>query len=78
MSSYREVLAGCYYETPPFVCNYLDIEMDSEDEVEFSDYEIEDLFKTNITEYKGGRVDNSSKNEALDESIILPENILHL
>ena len=45
--------------------------MDSEDEVEFSDYEIEDLFKSNIADYKGGRFDSNSKNEALDESILL-------
>ena len=44
--------------------------MDSEDEVEFSDYEIEDLFKSNIQETKGWKEESNLKNEALDESLI--------
>ena len=49
----------------------LNFKMDSEDEVEFSDYEIEDLFKSNIQETKGWKEESNLKNEALDESLIL-------
>ena len=48
----------------------LNFKMDSEDEVEFSDYEIEDLFKSNIQETKGWKEESNLKNEALDESLI--------
>ena len=37
-----------------FGAHYLDCGMESEEEVEFSDYEIEDLFKSNPKEYQRG------------------------
>ena len=52
--------------------------MESEDEVEFSDYEIEDLFKSNISDFNKGRPDQNSRNEALDESKFIRSAVFHL
>ena len=51
-----------------FGTHYLDCAMESEEEVEFSDYEIEDLFKSNPKEYQRGSSITTAKNKALDES----------
>lgn len=42
--------------------------MESEEEVDFSDYEIEDLFKSAPKEYQKGSSITAAKNNALDES----------
>ena len=45
--------------------------MESDGDIEFSDYEIEDLFQSSMLEERGGRSEVLSKNEALDQSTCL-------
>lgn len=42
--------------------------MEEDEDVSFSDYEIEDLFNTTPTESKGVRGNMNAKNDALDQS----------
>jgi len=47
---------------------YSSTKMEEDEDVSFSDYEIEDLFNTTPTESKGVRGNMNAKNDALDQS----------
>ena len=47
---------------------YSSTKMEEDEDVSFSDYEIEDLFNTAPVESKGVRGNMNAKNDALDQS----------